>query len=58
MADAKRVGSVLIGGAVVAPLVLYTLGLGWLGPYAFTILLVGAVVVAADESIKRRLGEK
>jgi hypothetical protein len=58
MADAKRVGSILIGGAVVAPLILYTLGLGWLGPYVFTVLLVGAVIVAADESIKRRLEER
>lgn len=58
MADARRVGSILFGGAILAPLILYTLDLGWLGPYAFTVLLVGAVVVAADETIKRRLSEK
>jgi hypothetical protein len=58
MADAKRMGSVLIGAAVVVPLVLYSMGFGWLGPYAFTLCLVAAVVLATDETIKRRLGEK
>jgi hypothetical protein len=58
MATAKSLGSALIGGAVLVPILLHSAGFGWLGPYAFTVLLVGAVVVAADETIKRRLGEK
>ena len=58
MADAKRAGAVLIGAAVIVPLLLHTIGFEWLGPYAFTLCLVGAVALAADETIKRRLGEK
>lgn len=58
MADAKRAGAVLIGAAVVLPLLLHTMGLDWLGPYAFTLCLVGAVVLAADETIKRRLDQR
>lgn len=58
MSDAKTACSVLLAGAVIVPLVLHSLGLSWLGPYAFTLCIVGAVAFALDQSFRQRLDEK
>ncbi|PTM40934.1 hypothetical protein [Bosea sp. 124] len=58
MVDTKKAGGLLIAAAVVVPFVLHSINFGWLGPYAFTLCLIGAVVLSVDETIKRRLGSK
>ncbi len=58
MVNTKKAGGLLIAAAVVIPFLLHLADFGWLGPYAFTVCLMTAVVLAVDETIKRRLGDR
>jgi len=53
MADLSKLGGTLVAAAIVAPVALHALGFGWLGPYAFAALLVGAVAAFGDAATAR-----